>query len=376
MKKVLLVGIVDDTSTNAQNKGYSNACNGMLDVLKHMEKNKIIDKVDTCNTQSMQTMNINPNEEYDVGIFMIHPNSLLQDNVRMHMYNIFRNVKKRILSVVWETSRLPIQWTPIFQDDFFHGFCSPSYFVLNQINTTKEKFYLPHFIDYKQFKKINYDTHKKDEKVFTVLWTGQYTHRKNLRYALKVFVTALGHFSDTKLCLKYHDMSDKEVSINDLIRYEVSTNCMDKNWKSSIHTLNKKLSFEELNDLYLNSSLLLSCSHGEGFGLTQPEGSCVGLPSMYTNFGGLSEVSSFYGNIPLDFYLDSATNMSHHSFDARYMKYAFPLVGDGINKLTALYKFWKEDKKAYYDTTKDNYIEVDEKFGLKEIKKYLLKILK
>jgi glycosyltransferase involved in cell wall biosynthesis len=367
--KVLLIGIFKDGIGNT-NCGYSNAVSGMYEVLKRMEKEKKIDCVDALDATNIGNLD-KFRSAYDISISFIHPSSFLNANVLDRFKMIFSLCKKNYLSVVFETKPLPKMWGAVFTSGLFDGFVAPSNFILDQL-PMKNKYYLPHYIDVSNFERVNIDE-KEEENIFKCLFVGQYTKRKGIKESILTFARVLGDKPDCKLIIKYHEMSKVEIPIDTMVKNYMYSNCLKP--KAEVYTIDNKLDFEDLKKLYRDSSLFMGLSRGEGFGLSYLESVASGIPIIYTNWSGVKEVSVGAGNIPVDYYLDSAYNMTHHGYEHN-LQYAYPKIKDAESALRNKYEQWKNDKRQYYEEVANNYKLIDSKFGYKKLKECFTDIFK
>jgi len=369
--KVLFIGPVGDYKIH--DGGYGNAASGMYYVLDKMQKEGMIESVELCST--LTGGYIHPKStEYDLSITMAHPSSFLNKNTHYNFEKIYSVCKRNYLSVVWETEPMPDSWDFLWDSGMFTGFLTPSYFIMDQIKKKTEKpiYYYPHFINKDIFPQINIED-KIEEEFFKVLFIGQYTARKGMEDAVVGYSRALGDKKDCKLILKYHTMSNKEIHPEDFIKYLNRCN-VTHHLTNTIYALDSFLEVEELAKLYRESSLLLMCSRGEGFGIPPAEAMLSGIPVTYTNWSSLPEVCEAEGNYPIDYFLDEAVNMAHHGYE-KNSKYAKPSISSMMTNLTQAYTFWKEDRKGYYESVKQNRQVIIDKFGEVKIKEYLMEIV-
>lgn len=355
----------------ARDGGYGISSDGLLSVLRKMQKEESIDyieKIDTINTLNLSQINI-PKEKYDVLLMVSSPFSFINPSISIVLKKLLEIADRRYLSLVWETQPLPESWNFLWKSDLFTGFITPSFFVGEQIikNTDKPVFYVPHYIDINSIEKIDIEKKLKEDK-FTVLFMGQNTERKSIKEALTAFIRAMHVNKDSRMILKYHLMTDKELPIEPTVKSYTILNCTK--WLSSIYSLTEELKREDVIKLYNNSSVLLFPSKGEGFGLPVAEAMSVGLPVIYTNWSSLPEVADATGNIPINYYLDETVHMSMYGYEYG-SHYAYPLLSELTDAIREKYNLWKKDKKAYYEEISNNRLLIDYKFGYKKIKECL-----
>ena len=285
--KVLFIGPVGNYKIH--DGGYGNAASGMYYMLNKMQKEGMIESLELCST--LTGGYIHPKStEYDLSITMAHPSSFLNKNTSYNFAQIYSVCKRNYLSVVWETEPMPESWDFLWNSDMFTGFLTPSFFIMNQIKKKTEKpiYYYPHFINKDIFPQINIED-KIEEEFFKVLFIGQYTARKGMEDAVVGYSRALGDKKDCKLILKYHTMSNKEIHPEDFIKYLNRCN-VTHHLTNTIYALDSFLEADELAKLYRESSLLLMCSRGEGFGLPcHPENMRVYTSEGYKNISNIKE---------------------------------------------------------------------------------------
>lgn len=366
-KKVLFMGTLPKEHTA---DGYSNASFGLLQILGTMMQQKIIRTVEAVDLTDIKTIKV-PMEYFDTIIININPFSFNNKEVLEILKKVFARGKKVYLQIVWETDTFPIDWKWIWNSDMFSGFIAPSHFIEGMLKniTNKHIFYIPHFINTKLFSQI--DVNKKiNEEYFTVLSIGQWTKRKGNEDAIVAFARALGDKEDCKLIVKYTPMQniDTEIEVHNLI----VSNC--KKLEASIYVNGDKIPFNELLELYKMSSILLYPSRGEGFSLPSAECCSVGIPMIYTDWSSTPEVSKAPGNIPVRYTLDEAVGMILFNYEI-CSQYAIPFMSDLVNILRYKYELWKQDKRKYYEETKDNYKIIEEKFGVKALLNYMINFL-
>ncbi len=369
--KVLFIGPVGEYKIH--DGGYGNAASGMYFVLDKMQKEGLIDELELCTTSSNRISMVK-SENYDLSITMAHPSSFVNANTKVIFKQIYKLCKKNYLSVVWETVPLPSSWDFLWKEDIFDGFLCPSNFIMNQIKELSKKplFYYPHFLNKDTFPQLDIEE-KKKETIFKVLFIGQYTTRKGVEDAVIAYSRALGEKKDCKLILKIHPLSNKEIHPDEYIKFLNRCNVKKHN-TNSIYSLESFLDSKDLSELYKESSILLMCSRGEGFGIPAGEAMLSGIPVIYTNWSALPEVAQADGNYPVDYFLDEAVNMTHYNYENN-SKYAKPSICDLMDQLSETYKLWTEDKEKYYNSVSGNRRLIEDKFGEEKIREYLTEII-
>jgi len=371
MKKVLLVAPLGE-NFKISDGGYSTASNGILSVLMRMKNENLLEKVDYININSPIGNNLN--NDYDVVLLNLNPNSFLNPQVKMLISNITKNIPKRYMHIVWETDPLPKSWNFIWNTDLFTGFFTPSHFVEELIkrNTNKPIHFLPHYIDTSVYSQINIED-KVKENLFSVLFVGQHTKRKGLEDAIISFARALGNKKDAQLILKWHALSNNELPVDVLINYNIKTNV--NTWSAGIYTLTDKLDLTQMVNLYKSSSILLMPTRGEGFGLPLIEAMSVGIPVICTNWSSCPEIlEDTVGNKKIEYTIDSSINMAHCGYELDSV-YALPSIKSIKEALRTKYNQWLVSKKDYYEEVTPNRKIVENKYGYEAIKNHLLMMI-
>lgn len=361
---------------NVTDGGYGNASLGILKVLQKMCSDKsisLITEVDCLSTLNLNSFKL-PDKEYDVILVVASVFNFLNPSISNIFEKILKLGKRKYLSIVWETEPLPKVWDTFLKSDLFDGYIIPSYFVGKQLitKTIKPVYYVPHYIDCDLFKPINIED-KDKEKNFIVLFIGQNTLRKSLNESILAYVRAMHTKKNSRLIIKAHAMSNKELPLDQIINYHISTNCSI--WSSHIDALPDKLNGDDMVKLYRNSSLLLFPSKGEGFGLPVAEAMSVGLPVVYIDWSATPEViSETPGNIAVDYYIDETTNMNLYGYEYG-SQYAYPKIRSLTDAIRDKYNQWEKDKKSYYEEVQNNRSIIDYKFGYNSIKNCIMNVL-
>jgi glycosyltransferase involved in cell wall biosynthesis len=299
--------------------------------------------------------------DYDIGIILTHPDSFQDVNYKQNIEMLKTHCKKFYLHIFWETTALPRSWNWIFEESLFDGFISSSKFVkklidtrIEEFNTEQNTFILSPVIykyDYKDCA-INLEE-KLNEKIFTVLYMGQYTKRKGMEDAVTAYTHALGSKADCKLVLKYHSLSQYEYDPDEMIKRTITMN--SRSFLSHIYDVKDNLNRTQIFDLYKHSSVLLFPTRGEGFGLPIMESAIVGLPIIYSNNSSCIEASGLNYQVKIPCHYDTATYMSHYNYDSE-SEYGIPSMKDMISNLKVLYSHWKKDKTLYYADGQQQFI--------------------
>ncbi len=371
MKRVLFIGPVGEFKV--QDGGYGTAASGIYYILEKMKEDGVI-TLDLFSTLEFNKFAIKEKEKYDVSITVSHPSSFKQVNLKAYFEKIYKNCNKNYLSVVWETNKFPKDWDWLWVNNLFDGFLAPSFFILNMLKqiTQKPIFYYPHFLNKDLFPQIDIQE-KINEKIFTVLFIGQNTIRKGLEDAVISYIRALGNNKNCRLFLKYHNLSNKELPVEEMIKYTYQ--CNASTFKiNSIFSIESFLTQQEISKLYRNSSVLLMSSRGEGFGLPIGEAMLTGIPVIYTNWSSMVEVGEGNGNYPTEYILDEAVGMSHYGYD-NFNSYAIPLKTSLMNNLQKAFNLWTKSKEEYYMSVRENRNIIDKKYGIEAIKLNLINII-
>lgn len=373
--KILFIAPIGFATSSKQvqaiHAGYGNASFGILFLLDCLKKEGIISELEVVDT-SNANMKIPADNDFDVAIMNYPPTQFSQNTqVNKALKAILSKAKKKYYHIVWETEPLPLNFSTIFEDDFFDGFFAPSEWGMKQIEekTNKPVFYLPHFVPESDWNLI--DINKKiNEKLFTVLFLGQNTIRKGIRDAVIGFARALGNKPDCNLLLKLTVASPMEIPIQPQINSLLRLN--QTNLKAKVDYIDADISNEELGSLYELSSLFLFCSRGEGFGLPAAEAMLQGLPVIYTNFSACPEVCISPVNTGVSAFIDEAHSMSIYGYE-KGLKYGIPKISDIVQALEFYYFKWKEDKQKYYETCRINRDIIIQKFSYEPVRKHYLK---
>ena len=348
MKKILLVAPVG--KDNAINGGYNKIANN-LDYIFKLKKHEYNYNYTSCHVSEFE----NIDEEFDIVLFQCHPNMFLFDKKFLSIYKSKKDLfKKTYLHIAWETSPFPNYWKVL--NNFFDGYATTSDFCKTEMESLTQKncYKIPFYIEdsfYSLYKGRLSLTDKKEEKQFTVLFMGQNTKRKGIEDALTAFsIFSNGKEDDVRMICKYHNLSDKEIPVPVLAKNIIETNSYTLNRKPNIFLLDYDIDDKTIIQLYKDSSLLLQCSRGEGFGLCGLESNLVGIPHTYTNFSSTKEVGEYCKSInaPIDCDLVPSYGMSQYHYKIN-SNYGLPKLNSILYNLEMYYGAWKANKMKYYE---------------------------
>ena len=368
--KCMLMGFLSEGSN--VDGGYRSASQGIASVLLTMRKNNLIDDLILIDYKDFNNASLNI--DIDVGIMICSPYGL--EGATEKLKSMKERCKKLYLSLVWETNTLPKGWKFLWNHPYIDGFVSPSSFVLEQIqlNTDKDCFLLPHFIDVNAYTQIDIDK-KIQETEFKVLFLGQHTERKGYRDAIIAYLHSIYPYSDCSLIIKYHEMSSMVIEMEKEIQSLVQLNQpKHEKIKSSIYLISDNITKEEMEQLYQECSVLLAPARGEGFGLPPAECMSTGIPVIYTDWASMPEVCASPANIAVDYHLDLAYNMTQFGYESD-QEYAVPSIKSIKQALEQKYSQWKQSKYEYYQNAIKNRDIIEKKFGLESIIRHLLHIM-
>lgn len=373
MKVLLAIAITNEAD------GYTKAAIDMFSVFFEMYSKGEIEDL-----QIINVFGVDPTldkrlleKQFDIAFCTCYPLNLIGKDKRYYDYmkSILKNCKKKYMSLVWETDKIPDSWDEFWTLDLFDGYLAPSHFIENLIKekTNKPIFYYPHLLNCKLYEPIDIEK-KKNENIFKVLFFGQYTVRKGIQDAIVAFIRELGECEDAELYIKYSVITKVELDFLTYLKYLLFSNVDVKKMKAKIYYLDQKLDFDKLNKFFNYNSLMLFPTHGEGFGLTAPEMMLCGLPVVYTNWGACMETGTSPYNYPVDYYLDEAHSMMQYGY-SKGLKYAVPSISSLMEQLRKAYDKWKKDKQLYFEDSFKNRQIVIDKYGRDAIKGCIEKIL-
>lgn len=373
MKKILYIAPFDDT--HSVNGGYSKVAREFKRIFDSIQEQYSNDHEFTYTSyQNLIDQKLSLDEMFDKAIVLMHPSALISTNYNL-ISKCLSNCKERYLHIFWETLTLPTKWKGLFDSDLFTGFIVSSNFNKEVVekHTTKpvELLYVPlncnEYVDYK----INIDDKVNNEKIFKILYVGQYTKRKGLEDAIIAFTNALGDRQDCELILKTYSLSNIEIPLEQMIQSAVYNNMRKENFKASVYTLQEDLAKEKMYRLYSSSSCLLFPSRGEGYGLPLVESNMLGIPCVYAYNSASQEAIDLNINYPVECYVDRSYGMAQYDYENSF--YAVPTILQLEHNLKLAYKAWYTNRKEYYEKINQKYL-IDN-FGNNKSKENFIKFL-
>ena len=366
---ILYIGSIG--SSTAISGGYEFISKSMDKIFKELNEDEIITNYTSIDLngkiQSVEVLC----EQYDIGIILTHPISFKSQNFKNNIIKLKNKCNKFYLHVFWEVSKFPKSWDWLFDKDetIFNGFISSSDYVSNllgnRINNNQKIFKIRPYIKEEEYKDYKIDKLKKiDEKIFNVLYVGQYTKRKGMEDAIIAFTRAFSDKTDCSLTLKYHRLSNIECDEHEMIKRTIAMNC--ESFKPKIYEITDNLNKDQIFEMYSNASCLLFPSRGEGFGLPIMETGIVGLPIIYANNSSCSEVVGKNTIERITCKLDEATGMSHYGYE-KGSEYGIPNMSEMIESLEYFYSIWKDDKTIYYKFDDEDRNFIFEKYGKQNV---------
>jgi glycosyltransferase involved in cell wall biosynthesis len=142
------------------------------------------------------------------------------------------------------------------------------------------------------------DTTKRPFTVLTIFDAASSFARKNPFASISAFRRAFGDDPSARLIIKASNLSTCPQGGDFL------ANAQKKS--KNIILITKKLAFSEMEDLYLESDVLLSLHRSEGFGLVIAEAMFRGLPVVATNWSGNVDFVNEGTGFPIPYTLVSA----------------------------------------------------------------------
>jgi glycosyltransferase involved in cell wall biosynthesis len=315
--------------------------------------------------------------EYDVFINHTAPSNVINDfKSNGFMKSAALRCKKKYQYALWEADPIPHSHNMEFRLMGFNGFICPSRFVRDlYARTGLETVYIPISPDVKN-KKVNVDSD-----VFTVLTVAQLSTRKGLDVSVRAFQHAFAGVQNVRYIIKLGEKIDNFDFAN-FIKNEINEAMIPN--PAPVYFIDRHLSSDEIEDLFVNSSCYLHLSRGEGFGMTPLNAMDYGIPVVYSDWSAHTEfLKKSKGSIPVSGLMDFV-----HGMDGRYgfnnkMKWFEPGIIEASAALSSLYVRWIKSRKTYFENndlsaySEEAVIEMIVKFfGLtgSEIVKYARKI--
>ena len=376
--RILYVAPVGESG--ASNGGYSFIGNTFDLFFNNLMKNGVVTDYDFINPFLKKEGQVALIEKYDIGLVLVHPDSFKNANFKTNIEMLKRHCNKFYLHVFWETSKISKSWNHLFTETLFDGFVASSDFVVSLIQDKLNEFKSKQTVNkiYPVFYKDNYKNckinieNKSKEKLFTVLYMGQYTKRKGFEDAITVFTNTFKDEIDCRLILKYHRLSQVEFPEEEFVKRTVGMN--STLFLPHIYEVTENLNRDQIFELYRQSSVCLHLSRGEGFGLVLTETGISGLPLIYADNSSCSEVVGKNRCYSVSCYQDSAIGMAQYNYDCD-SEYGIPSMKETIVQLRRCYDLWKEDKEKYYDFDDERQNYVFDKFSEKVVFEQIIKLI-
>lgn len=370
--RVLLIAPVKNQ--NVQNSGYATASDNVATILKALKERGDLTELTILSTDRLFKDAATVSKEHDLAIVITHPNSFREAKVSLAMNQVMEKIPVRLMCIFWETYPMPKLWEPLWSTEMFTGFLAPSYFIGSQLlrKTKKPVYYFPQYVDVHNLSRILPEDRAKKE-TFSVLFVGQNTRRKGLTDAVIGFLRGLGHEKDAEMIIKSHDLSDREVSADNLIVQSAYANMAGKG--APVYTITRYLNRQEISEMYASSSVLLFPSRGEGFGLPPAEAMISGIPVIYVPWSSTPEVCEAEGNYPLEYRVDEAHSMLQHGYEVDSF-YAIPSIRDIMRKLRYCHQHWKRDRRDYFKSVQGNYDIIEKRFGKETVSRHYLHLIR
>lgn len=188
---------------------------------------------------------------------------------------------------MWETDRLPRAWAGCAR-------LADAYIVPSQHSADIFRAWITCPIEVVPFGTdsnlyVYHDrSHREDDSEFLFLMAGMLHYRKGLEFALKAFREEFSNGEHVKLVLKtrkgFVDAGPEFTTLND----------------PRVEVINVDYQRYEMAQLYHNADCFLAPSRGEGSGLTPRDAMATGLPTILTNWSGLTELADERYSYPID----------------------------------------------------------------------------
>lgn len=207
-----------------------------------------------------------------------------------HHYHYDKYNGKRIAYIAWETTRFPngffdhiLQFEQLWVPSNWQRNCA-----INQGYPIERVFVVPEAVDEDV---INYKIEKKENDKFRFVLVGKWEKRKSTEEIVRAFLNEFKASENVELV----------VCANNLVAGDKIFNCSDKLKSLGIQDDRIKpvgfLSRQDHIKLLASADCFVSCSRGEGWNLPLCNAMALGVPSIFSNYGGQTE---FTKNFPLN----------------------------------------------------------------------------
>ena len=188
---------------------------------------------------------------------------------------------------------------------------------------------------------------------FTVFFSGMNQSKKNIGVMLDGFCLFAEKHRDSKLILVVHSKMKEIFGMKVVSDYDITDLYSWRKHLDQIKIVDRRMSDEELLDIYKISDVLLSASIGEGFGLFALEAMATETVPILTDYSAFIELPDEEAmfRIPVSAYQRSEWNV----------KRAIVSQENVANQLEKAYNVWKNNPERWHELQQKN---------LKKVKKY------
>ena len=269
----------------------------------------------------------------------------------------------RVLLTMFETDHPPLDWYDRIHNKF-HRLLVPCYY--NKDILLAHNYHIPISVVplgirtdiYKPFQR-KYPVDRPFRFLTSFANHALLDDRKNCLTILEAFTKRFGHNNNYELCLKVSGEIPKHLS-----------NYLPPN----IRIIDGKISYEALNDIYINTDCCISASRGEGYDMVTREAMATSMPTIFPNFAALADLADEDACYPLNDYklvpalYGSNEAMRHNSGNKLFGRwaevneaeliYTMELVANNYEIATL-----KGQRAAEYIHTNESYLEAARKIA-------------
>ena len=234
------------------------------------------------------------------GTILLHVNSPL---VPLAMLRLGRGLVrgKRIIGYwAWELPDVPLEWHHGIP--FVHEIWVPSAFTANAVRSIaagRPVHVVPHPVALMTASRPRIlDTTKRPFTVLTIFNAASSFARKNPLASIAAFRRAFGDDPSARLIIKASNLSTCPQGSDFLTKAQ--------SFSKNIILVTETFGFSEMDNLYLESDVVLSLHRSEGFGLAVAEAMVRGLPVVATNWSGNVDFVNEGTGFPIPYTLVSA----------------------------------------------------------------------